>query len=73
MNSFLLVPDNEPSWEGFVLTTSISLEDVKKMIGEFKKHCQETGTFYGSEDFLTFLSHRRIEANMTYIDKMINF
>lgn len=73
MNSFLLVPDNAPSWEGFILTTSISLEDVKKMIVEFKKYCQETGTFYGSEDFLTFLSHNGIEARMTYIDKMINF
>lgn len=72
MNSFLLVPDNEPSWEGFILT-SISFEDVKKMIVEFKEYCQETGTFYGSEDFLTFLSHKRIEASMTYIDKMINF
>lgn len=73
MNNFLMVPDDSPSWEGFILTTSVSQEDVKKLVTEFKKHCQETGTSYGREDFLAFLSHKRIDASMTYINKMINF
>lgn len=73
MNNFLIVPDNKPSWEGFILTTSISFEDVKRLVSEFKKYCQETDTFYGSEDFLAFLYHKGTEVNMTYIDKMINF
>ena len=73
MNNFLMVPDNSPSWEGFILTASISHEDVKKLIIEFKKHCQETDTSYGSEDFLAFLSHKGIDASIKYIDKMINF
>lgn len=73
MNNFLMVPDNSPSWEGFILTTSISGEDVKSLIGEFKKYCQDTGTSYGSEDFLVFLSLNGIDANVKYIDKMINF
>jgi Ca2+-binding EF-hand superfamily protein len=73
MNNFLLVPDNGPSWEGFMLTTSTSLEDVKKLISEFKKYCKDTDTSYGSEDFLTFLSNKGIDASIAYIDKMINF
>lgn len=73
MNNFLLVPDNGPSWEGFILTTSTSLEDVKKLISEFKTYCKDTDTSYGSEDFLAFLSHKGIEASIAYIDKMINF
>lgn len=73
MNNFLLVSDNEPSWEGFILTASISAEDIKKLIVEFKKYCRDTGTSYGSEDFLAFLSLNGINANVKYIDKMINF
>ena len=73
MNNFIIVPDNKPSWEGFILNTSMSYEDVEKLINEFKKYCQETDTFYGSEDFLAFLSHKGIDASMAYIDKMINF
>lgn len=73
MNNFLIVPDNNPSWEGFILTTSISHEDINKLIAEFKKYCQETDTSYGSEDFLVFLSRKGIDASIKYIDKMINF
>lgn len=73
MNNFLLVPDRAPSWEGFILTTPISLEDVKTLISEFKNYCQATSTFYGSEDFISFLHSKGIEASVTYIDKMINF
>lgn len=73
MNNFLLVSDNEPSWEGFILTTSITGDHVKKLIGEFKKYCRDTGTSYGSEDFLVFLSLNGIDASAKYIDKMINF
>jgi Ca2+-binding EF-hand superfamily protein len=73
MNNFLLVPDNEPSWEGFILTTPMSIEDVKKLINEFKIYCQDTNTFYGSDDFMSFLSNKGIEASVKYINKMINF
>ena len=73
MNNFLMVPENSPSWEGFILTTSVSGEDVKKLIIEFKKHCQDTGTYYGSEDFLAFILGMGIDARISHIDKMINF
>ena len=69
----LMVPDDSPSWEGFILTTSISYEDVKRLVTEFKKYCQETDTSYGSEDFLAFLSRKEIDASIVYINKMINF
>lgn len=32
MNNFLIVPDNKPSWEGFILMTHISHEDWKNFL-----------------------------------------